>query len=296
MGWIAWATIGYFFNALAIAVDKALLGRREVASPAAYTITISSLGLLVLVLIPFGFAYQGLAPALVGLASGFAFTLGLWLMFTVLKLGEASRVPAFIGTLSPLFVFALSFVLIAERLSPLGVLAFLLLVAGGFFMVGGKGGLNKRQVWLSVASATAFGLAYVLLKVTFLETQFVSALVWTRVGGFASSLLLLFIPGTWQAFRSGVRQSGSGVKASFIGGQLSGAVAGLINSYAISLASVTLVNALQGVQYVFLLGMAALVSFRFPQLFRDEFSGSVLWRKVIGTVALVLGLWLLSLA
>lgn len=290
MSWIIWATAGYFLNAVAVAVDKALLGRRELASPAAYTLTISVLGLMVLVLVPFGFEFGGPYTVLWGLLSGCAFTLGLWFMFMVLKHGEASRVPAFIGALGPVFVFMFSYVILGERLTVVGVVAFILLVAGGFLMVGGKGGLSGRHLWLAVASAAVFGVAYVLLKLTFDQTTFITALVWSRLGAFLFSLLLLLVPGTWQAFRAGIKDSGNGVKTSFIGGQLSGAVAGLMNSYAVSMASVTLVNALQGVQYVFLLGMAIVVSTSFPQFFRDEFTGNVLWRKLAGTVVIVAGL------
>ncbi len=285
-----WATAGYFLNAVAVAVDKALLGRRELASPAAYTLTISALGLFVLVLVPFGFELGEPHSILWGVLSGCAFTLGLWLMFMVLKHGEASRVPAFIGALGPVFVFMFSYVVLGERLTAAGVAAFILLVAGGFLMVGGKGGLSGRHLWLAVASAAVFGVAYVLLKLTFEQATFVTALVWSRLGAFVFSLLLLLVPGTWQAFRAGIKDSGNGVKTSFIGGQLSGAVAGLMNSYAVSMASVTLVNALQGVQYVFLRGMAIVVSVSFPQFFRDEFTGNVLWRKLAGTVIIVAGL------
>ncbi|MBI5465762.1 MAG: DMT family transporter [Candidatus Kerfeldbacteria bacterium] len=295
MTWITWATVGYFLNAVALAVDKALLNRREMKDPAVYTLLISILGLLVFVLAPWGFAWPSLTALTWGLGSGVFFTLGLWLMFTVLGQGEASRVPAFIGSLNPVFVFLGSFWLLQERLTMAGSLAFVVLVLGGWLMVGGHGGLNRRSLILAVVSAAAFGAAYVFLKITFAETNFISGLIWSRLGGFGSALLLLFIPGTWQRFRLS-SQSQGGVKLAFLGGQVSGALAGLFNSYAITLASVTLVNALQGIQYVFLLALAGLVSFRFPWFFQDEFSGRLAVRKLGGTLFIVAGLWLLSLA
>jgi drug/metabolite transporter (DMT)-like permease len=163
-------------------------------------------------------------------------------------------------------------------------------------MVGGAGGLKKRPLWLAVVASLAFALAYVWIKFTFLETNYISGLIWSRLGGFASSLLLFFIPGTWRAWRNSVKQSSGGVKLVFMAGQASGALSGLLISYAITLTSVTLVNALQGLQYVFLLIMSVIVSSRFPQFFHDEFSGRVLWRKLFGVVTIGLGLWLLSIA
>lgn len=294
MTWLWWATIGYFLNAVATVTDKALLGRREIKDPAAYTLFISALGLLVIVLAPWGLEIPSTRAIVWGLLSGTAFTLGLWLMFNVLKVGEASRVPAFIGSLSPVFIFILAWLWLGERFSSLQFIAFILLVLGGFLMVGGAGGLKKRPFWLAIAASLAFALAYVWIKFTFLETNYISGLIWTRLGGFASSLLLFFIPGTWRAWRNSVKQSTGGVKLVFIAGQASGALSGLLISYAITLTSVTLVNALQGLQYVFLLIMSVVISSHWPQFFHDEFSGRVLWRKLFGVVAIGAGLWLLS--
>jgi drug/metabolite transporter (DMT)-like permease len=294
MTWLWWATIGYFLNAVAIVIDKTLLGRREIKDPAAYTLFISALGLLVIVLAPWGLEIPSTRALMWGLLSGTAFTLGLWLMFNVLKVGEASRVPAFIGSLSPVFIFILAWLWLGEHLSGLQFIAFLFLVLGGFLMVGGAGGLKKRPLLLAIAASLAFALAYVWIKFTFLETNYISGLIWTRFGGFASSLLLFFIPGTWRAWRNSIKQSTGGVKLVFIAGQTSGALSGLLISYAITLTSVTLVNALQGLQYVFLLIMSVLISSHWPQFFHDEFSGHVLWRKLFGVGAIGAGLWLLS--
>lgn len=46
MGWILWATLGYFLNAVALAIDKTLLGRKETSNPAIYTFYISTLSLI----------------------------------------------------------------------------------------------------------------------------------------------------------------------------------------------------------------------------------------------------------
>jgi len=294
MSWIGWATIGYFFNAVVAIVDKSLLGQRRMGNPAVYTFAISCLGLLSLLLIPFGWQNPSLLGWLYGLASGTCFTIALWTMFTVLKSGEASRVPAYIGSLNPIFVFAASFVLIGERLTPWHVAAFFVLVLGGFMMVGGPGGLDRRSLVLATFSSLVFGLAFVFIKLAFTEVTFVTGLVVTRLGGFLSSLFLLLIPGTWESFGHMVGKTSNGLKLSFIAGQASGALSGAFNSYAVSIASVTLVEALQGMQYVFILVFALLVSYKWPELLREQFSRATLARKIIGIVLIAGGLWWLS--
>ena len=295
MLWIWWAVTGYFLNATAITIDKTLLGRKELKDPAVYTLLISALGLLVFVLEPWGLTWPKTSVLVTALLSGAAFTLGLWLMFRVLQRGEASRVPAFIGSLNPIFVLIGSYLLLNERLGMVSLAAFLFLVLGGFMMIGGHGGLGRRDLWLAVWSSMAFGVAYVLLKSTFDDTNFISGLIWSRTGGFLASLLLWCVPGTFKNWQQSLH-SGGQVKLIFLVGQVAAAAGGLFNSYAITLASVTLVNAVQGVQYVFLLVMALVVSWQWPKLFRDEFTGEVLLRKIIGTVLIVGGLWFLSLS
>lgn len=294
MSWIGWATIGYFFNSIVAIVDKSLLGQKRMDNPAVYTFAISCLGLLALLLVPFGWHNPTLLGWLYGLLSGVCFTAALYVMFTVLKTGEASRVPAYIGSLNPIFVFAASFILIGERLTTFHFAAFLVLVMGGFLMVGGPGGLNRRSIVLATASSIIFGLAFVLLKLTFFEASFITGLVISRTGAFLSGLFLLLIPGTWSSFGHMVGGTSNGIKLSFIGGQASGALAGVLNSYAVSLASVTLVEALQGMQYVFILVLAVVVSRKWPQLLREEFSREVLIRKIGGTILIAGGLWWLS--
>ncbi len=294
MSWLWWVTLGYLLNALTLVVDKALLARKEIKDPAVYTLSISLLGALVLVLAPWGLTWPSAQVLALGFTSGFCFSLALWLMFMVLKVGEASRVPAFIGSLSPMFVFLFSAVLSGERLSALEVVAFAFLVFGGLLMVGGHGGLKHRPLLLAALSAAIFALAYVTLKLTFEHTNFISGLIWSRLGALLASLLLLAIPGTYRRWRQSMGQSTNGLKLVFLGGQISAALSGLFITYAITKQSVTLVNALQGLQYVFLLGLAVLVSWRYPEFFRDEFSGRTLARKVLGTVAIGVGLWLVA--
>ena len=294
MSWIGWATIGYFFNSIVAVVDKSLLGQKRMDNPAVYTFAISCLGLLALLLIPFGWQNPTLWGWVYGLISGACFTIALYIMFTVLKTGEASRIPAFIGSLNPIFVFTGSFILIGERLLPWHLAAFLVLVMGGFLMVGGPGGLNRRSIVLATLSSLVFGLAFVLLKLTFSEATFVTGLIVSRFGAFLTGLLLLLIPGTWASFGHMVGKTSNGLKFSFIGGQASGAIAGVLNSYAVSLASVTLVEALQGMQYIFILILALLVSYKWPQLLREEFSKSALIRKACGIILIAGGLWWLS--
>jgi hypothetical protein len=56
---------------------------------------------------------------------------------------------------------------------------------------------------------------------------------------------------------------------------------------------VALINSLQGIQYVFLLLIVFILSSRYPKVLKEELWGGVLFQKTVGTVLVVLGLYML---
>ncbi len=291
--WFFWTVIAYFLNALAVLIDKSLFYTQKVKKPSSYVVVICTLGLLTFVLAPWGLSIPTSMGLIYSTVAGFSFTAGLLLLFTALQRGEVSRVTSFIGAWSPIFVFAISFLFFNERLSTWEVAAFALLVAGGFLMATGKKGLTKETLFIALLSALGFAVFYSISKVTFNEIGFISGLIWIRVTSFIFSLFLLFIPSTWQAIKDNGGQN-TKTKLVFFIGQISSALSALLVNYAISLGSVTLINAMQGLQYVFLLGLVAALSFSRPELLKEELSGHVLVRKIVAIVLIAGGLAFVS--
>ena len=64
---------------------------------------------------------------------------------------------------------------------------------------------------------------------------------------------------------------------------------------AIFLGSVSLVNALQGVQYVFLLMIALVLSKQFPQIIKEQISQGAVLQKIMAILLIALGLGILAL-
>ncbi|MFA5024811.1 MAG: hypothetical protein WC523_07760, partial [Patescibacteria group bacterium] len=74
--------------------------------------------------------------------------------------------------------------------------------------------------------------------------------------------------------------------------RLCAAAAFIMINWAISLGNVAVVNALQGVQYLFLFVIIILISNKFPKMLNEQLGGGVLLQKLIGTVMICLGLYL----
>ena len=80
----------------------------------------------------------------------------------------------------------------------------------------------------------------------------------------------------------------------YYGARVSGGLAGLLQNYAISLGSVTLVNAMQGTQYAFLLVMAILLSRYYPRVLKEQISFAIFLQKIAAIILISGGLYFLA--
>jgi hypothetical protein len=79
----------------------------------------------------------------------------------------------------------------------------------------------------------------------------------------------------------------------FLANQVFGSGGAFLQNFAISLGSATLVGALQGVEFAFLLMMTILLARYLPQL-REDFSRQVAIQKVLATIIVAMGLVILA--
>src|SRR3989338_3800655 len=97
MNFLPFAIFGYALTAGSIVIDKILL-RHSLTNPLAYTFYISILGLLAILIIPFGVKFDS-TPVIFSLLSGIFSTIALYTLFQALKGGEASVVGPVVGAL-----------------------------------------------------------------------------------------------------------------------------------------------------------------------------------------------------
>jgi len=299
MNWLLIAIIAHFIFALVFVVDKYLFSHTAL-KPAAYAFYIGLLGGLSILLFPFGF---GLIPAgqiAISFTAGICFVLAVFFFYKSVQLGEVSRITPVIGGLIPLFTLVLTYLFLDERLAHSQLIAFCLLVLGGLVMAWPRkksrlvSGMVKspliKRLPLALMAALFFALSYVLTKSIYTDYAFINGFIWIRLGGVLGSLILFILPasrkiilGTSQKIR--LKTGGLVV----INKALSGTAFILLN-YAIFLGSVTLVNSLQGIQYVFLLILALFLSKKFPQIIKEQISQGAVLQKVIAIIFIGLGL------
>jgi drug/metabolite transporter (DMT)-like permease len=311
MSWLTIAIIGYFFLALANVGDKLLISRA--IQPVVYTFFTCLLGLLIFVLAPWGLTWPGFYQLLICLATGIVFFIALFLLFKAISIAEVSRVVTIVGGLTPLFVFVFSYFFLKERLVSSEITAFLVLMAG-IILVSIKKEKTfifpKKVILMALFSAFFYAGFYSLSKYIYFKQSFISGFIWTRVGAFLGALIFLTRSGWRQAIIkavSGQTQAipphqyigGGGIstkiKLLFLSNQTIGALGFVLTNYAIALASVTLVNAMQGVQYAFVLILTIFIVKKSPQLLKEKITGRILVQKILAICLIGLGLVLLYL-
>lgn len=312
MLWLAVAILAHGLNAVVFVVDKGILGSGGgIGRPAKYAAYSGLVAALAGGLLFFSWRRPDLFIASWSLALGALWVLALWLFFKALKYSEPSRVVPLAGASVPVFTWVFAVIFLGERLGVLDSLAVLFLILGGGLLslrLKGTRGMPLPAVILVAGSGAAFagyfaGVDYVYVR----WDPFLAAFAYTRigVGVVALGLLGLFARNAPRLRSAGGRSFGgqarqhsrqarpSGVAAAFVVSKLLGAGALLLQNWAIDLASVTRVNALQGTQYIAVLALAAFVSVRWPRVFREELASRALWQKVGGILLVSGGLGML---
>jgi len=301
MFWLLAAIIAHFFYAGVFIIDRYLL-KKGFASPLNYAFWTGIFSIFIIFLAPFGFSVPPVNQIFIALLAGIIWLLAVIAFYTALDRGEASRVVPIVGGFIPIFTLALSFLFLGERLNSKELIAFCLLVSGGvilsllttktrFFSNGKNIHLIKAFIPI-LGAALFFAVYFVMTKFIFLKQNFVNGLIWIRSGAALGALFMLFFSDFRKAIFKKVEIVQGKTFKFFISGKALGVIAGLLLYLAIFLGSVTLVNALQGVQYLFLLLLAFLLFRKIPSL-KEQFNKKVLLQKIFAIVLICLGLAIL---
>ncbi len=300
MLWLTITIIAYFLNALAAVTDKYLISKR-LPQPVVYTFFITILGILAIFLMPFGFEIPKFSIILLSFIAGISFTFALFYLFTALKFGETTKITPFIGGLQPIFILILSYIFFKERLDNNQLAAFIFLVLGTFSIVYN---LNHKEIFkengflYALISAILFAISYFLTKFIYQTIAFIPAFIWIRFGSFLGALLFLIPANTRRKLINTIKPRKArrkGTSLIFIFGQVCGALSFFLINYAIKLNSVSLINALQGLQYIFLIIMVIILSKKLPYILEEKLTFKILTQKAVSIIFVCLGLLFLAL-
>ena len=301
MLWLIIALSSYFLLALVALGDKYILAGPP--NPKTYAFYVGVLGILALALIPFvGFFVPDLPIILLSVLAGAIFVFALYGLYSGLEHFEVSRIIPAIGGLVPLFTFGLAYFLVGGEtvLSGWSLSSFILLLAGSVLITfKTKKAFLSRSLKISAIAAFLFALSFVLTKQVYLAQPFWNGFIWIRIGGFLAALSFIVTQDVRREIFTGQSVFQRKTGSIFILNKILGAGAAVLQNWAIALAGfayLAVINALQGVQYVFLFVLAVLLSTRFPKVFKSNLSKKDIIQKTTAILLIIAGLIVLTLS
>jgi len=306
MSWLIFAIIGHLANGVAFAIDKMLL-KSAFTRSATYAGLVGVLSTVVVLAVPFVDNWPRAGGWLLSILSGATFIFALWAFFAAMARAEASRVVPIVGSLIPVFTLAGSFAFLAERLSDKTFVGFGLLIVATIMLSAGKASErpSSQTVWLAVTAAILFAVSSITGKAVYDASGFFGAFVVSRLAAALTALGLLALVDVRagqealsiirpaKEGRSKGKQPGKIAAIMALVGQGLGAIGFVLVQYAMSQGSASLVNAIQAVQYAFLVLLALALRKRALQLLGEHLDKRTLILKGAALAVTAVGMYLL---
>lgn len=289
MSWIIITIFAQAIFAVVTLIDRFMVSTPAINKPAVYTFYNNILLLVVIGLLPFGVVLSP-TPKLLefSLFFGVSLTFSLLFLYRALKISEASDVSPVFAAVSAVAAFGFGFLFSLGELTGNFLAGFVLLVIGTLVMS------YFRFTWKSLLYVFLAGclsaLSSTFLKEIFSQTSFWNGLFWAELGSVTGVLLFLFVPSNRRDIRENLKQSSAGIKTVVVLNKTLAAFAYFLIIYSIKLGNVSMVNALGGTQFVFLLFLALIFSKKLPGYFREATGVKEILEKSVATAVIIAGL------
>lgn len=293
--WIYLVIIAQFISAIVVLVDKYLISSKSVSQPAVYAFYVGSLSGVVLVILPFGWILPPTsAIILISLAVAFSYIFSLLFLYNSLKTADASDVAPVMGAVSAISTLIFSLIFLHSSLPHNFFIGFLYLIAGTFLMSHFR--FDKNAVLYVVLAGLLFGLSSVLIKMIFNQTTFINGFFWSRMANVLGAAMLLLWPANLKAVIDNLKKSSGETKFIVVGNKAFSGLAFILILTAIKMGDVSVVNALNGIQFVFLLLFAFMFTYRMPEYFHEAVHQKHnLVKKITASGLIIVGLYVLFL-
>jgi len=308
MSWIFLATAGQFLNAIVAIFDKYIVSDEKILPRpfvyAFYSCLVTGAWIIIFLigLIP-GLDSIGVPslenvqrPTLEVVAMSFlaayTFFIALVSMFDALKRADASSTMPIIGSVSALSSFGLSYLFFDIQLHDNFIVGVVLLSVGTMLVAQT---LPKIDVTLQVFhSGLFFALHYITMKGLFETTSFDDGFFWSRIGFVLFTLSLLLVPAYLAKIRAQTAETSKKAGVIVLIAKVFAGVAAFMLLKATDLGDVSVVQALNGLQYVFILLITVLFAHWLPGTAVDrDMRPKVFFRKMLYVVVILVGFFVL---
>ncbi|MEM9336514.1 MAG: hypothetical protein AAGA35_01495 [Patescibacteria group bacterium] len=308
MTWILLATLGQFVNAIVAILDKYIVSDDKVLPKpfvyAFYSCLITGFWVFIYIfaLIP-GLTSLG-APSLLNVQApsiqvvamsflaAYTFFMALVSMYDALKNADASNVMPVIGAVSAISSFGMSYLFLDVRLESNFIIGIFLLAIGTALVAQT---LPKAHVVLHVVhSGIFFALHFITMKGLFQETSFDDGFFWSRIGFVLFALSLLLVPAYWEKITAQTKTTTKKTGALVLVTKVLAGIAAFLLLKATDLGDVAVVQATDGLKFVFILIIGIFFGKLIPETAgENETRPREILRKVLYVLIIVLGFFVL---
>lgn len=281
MNWILLAVGAQFISAFVALIDKHIVSdEKTLPRPfvyAFYTCLISGVWVVVYFIGFLPFVSKSLhiptfanvvSPTLEVVAlsflSAYTFFTALVAMFSALRDHDASDVVPVIGSVSALASFGMGYYFFNTTLSNNFILGITLLSMGTFLV--SRLRFPFKTAMVALYSGIFFALHYITLKGLFASTSFDNGFFWSRIAFVFFALTLLMIPNYFEKIKVQTKTTSKATAILVIVNKLLAGASTILILKATDLGDVAVVQALGGLQFVFILILGIFFSVRSTKL------------------------------
>lgn len=304
MGWILLATFGQFLNAIVAILDKYIVSDEKVLPRpfvyAFYSCLLTGFWAVIYVFgyIPFlagygmptlqNVTFPSLPVVAMSFLSAYTFFIALVSMYEALRKSDASTVMPIIGTVSALATFGLSFIFLDAQLTMAHGVGIVVLALGTLMVAQS---LPKMSAVLHVVHAGLFfALHYITMKGLFDMTSFDDGFFWSRMSFVLFALSLLLVPVYLEKIRSQSKTTTKKTGFIIITTKIIAGIAAFLILKATDLGEVAVVQALDGLRYIFILIITMLFVHWLPHSAADKDTRpATFFRKFLYIILITIG-------
>lgn len=281
MNWILLAVGAQFLNAFVALVDKHIVSdEKTLPRPfvyAFYTCLISGAWIVVYFIgfLPFvsstlhiptfaNVVKPTLEVVALSFLSAYTFFTALVAMFSALRDHDASDVVPVIGSVSALASFGMGYYFFSTTLSNNFILGITLLSVGTFLV--SRLRFPFKTAMVALYSGIFFALHYITLKGLFASTSFDNGFFWSRIAFVFFALTLLMIPNYFEKIKEQTKTTSKATAILVIVNKVLAGVSTILILKATDLGDVAVVQALGGLQFVFILILGIFFSVKSTRL------------------------------
>ncbi len=294
MSWLIFALLAALFFSIGYILDKILLDK-HFKHPLTLLVFKTIIWLSIWLVLPFtGFSIPSKELLFFIIVISLIDTLAFLPFLKAMSLEEASRI-APLHELRAVVAFVLAFLFLGERLSSNQLIAFVLILIGGFIIsVKDVKGIFKirRAFWLMCLVIVMRGTNIILLKYLFTNAEYWSAIALLMLFDFFIAICFLVIKSIRSEFLRTFR-SGKSIWLLIIANGLMYIGGILANNYALKSGPASIISVIGGVRTLFVFLIAILISRYLPKVLKEELSWNVLLVKIIAIGMIFVGLYYL---